>query len=501
MNEQEKLFFSALHKDRSDNADTLEKPSMRGIKNSVVEKYSDQAHFIYELLQNADDAFATSARFILEKKRLIFAHNGSRHFSVTDPVNEEADSENNTLGDINAITSIANSNKTEASIGKFGVGFKAVFQYTQTPHIYDPNFKFKIERFIVPTLLDEDFSMRRPDETLFVFPFDHQERDADEAYNDISDKLKNLSYPLLFLTNLKDIEFEFGDVIGLYEKCIKETIRFADTVAEHLVLTQNAGEELYDEKLWLFSRLDEHNHKYSAGFFTNEEGYLRSIDEPAFCFFPTKEVTNLNFIIHAPFLLTDSREGIRAGVAHNDNMIKLLSKLSADSLEYLRDIGVKNSKRLIDDSIIDIIPVDENAFSDPSNKRKVSFLPFYESIKEKFENTKLIPTENDYVIPNNAYWAAVPQLTQLFSNKQLSKIVENEEAQWAFVSLGRDEVQRNNKALFRYVEELTRTNLNEDAIITGRSRGYFYNRYLGDYQSLESVKGIDSGFIENQDIE
>ena len=50
MNEQEKLFFSALHKDRSDNADTLEKPSMRGIKNSVVEKYSDQAHFIYELL-------------------------------------------------------------------------------------------------------------------------------------------------------------------------------------------------------------------------------------------------------------------------------------------------------------------------------------------------------------------------------------------------------------------------------------------------------------------
>lgn len=501
MNEQEKQFFNALHKDRSDNADTLEKPSMRGIKNSVVEKYSDQAHFIYELLQNADDAFATSARFVLEKDRLIFAHNGSRHFSVTDPANEESDSENNTLGDINAITSIANSNKTEASIGKFGVGFKAVFQYTQTPHIYDPNFKFKIERFIVPTLLDEDFPMRRPDETLFVFPFDHQERDADEAYNDISDKLKNLSYPLLFLTNLKDIEFEFGDVIGLYEKCIKETIRFDDTVAEHLVLTQNAGEELYDEKLWLFSRLDEHNHKYSAGFFTNEEGYLRSIDEPAFCFFPTKEVTNLNFIIHAPFLLTDSREGIRAGVAHNDNMIKLLSKLSADSLEYLRDIGVKNSKRLIDDSIIDIIPVDENAFSDPSNKRKVSFLPFYESIKEKFENTKLIPTENDYVIPNNAYWAAVPQLTQLFSNKQLSKIVENEEAQWAFVSLGRDEVQRNNKALFRYVEELTRTNLNEDAIITGRSRGYFYNRYLGDYQSLESVKGIDSGFIENQNIE
>lgn len=80
MTEQEKRFFAALTADRAESADTLEKPSMRGIKNSVVEKYSDQAHFIYELLQNADDAGASSARFILEPDRLIFAHNGTRHF-------------------------------------------------------------------------------------------------------------------------------------------------------------------------------------------------------------------------------------------------------------------------------------------------------------------------------------------------------------------------------------------------------------------------------------
>lgn len=71
MNAQEKQYFESLHKDRSESADMLEKPSMRGIKNSVVEKYSDQAHFIYELLQNADDAHATTARFVLERDRLI----------------------------------------------------------------------------------------------------------------------------------------------------------------------------------------------------------------------------------------------------------------------------------------------------------------------------------------------------------------------------------------------------------------------------------------------
>ena len=76
MNQQEADFFKALTKDRSEIADVLERRAVRGYKDSVVEKYSDQAHFIYELLQNADDALATTARFILEKDKLIFAHNG-----------------------------------------------------------------------------------------------------------------------------------------------------------------------------------------------------------------------------------------------------------------------------------------------------------------------------------------------------------------------------------------------------------------------------------------
>lgn len=71
MNRQDEIYFEALSNDREESADMLEKPSMRGIKNSVVEKYSDQAHFIYELLQNADDAKATTARFVLEPNRLF----------------------------------------------------------------------------------------------------------------------------------------------------------------------------------------------------------------------------------------------------------------------------------------------------------------------------------------------------------------------------------------------------------------------------------------------
>lgn len=488
MNKQEEIYFEALSKDREESAAMLEKPSMRGIKNSVVEKYSDQAHFIYELLQNADDAKATTARFVLESNRLIFAHNGTRHFSVSDPAREEEDSASGHLGDINAITSIANSNKTEASIGKFGVGFKAVFQYTATPHIYDPEFRFRIDRFIVPTPIDGDFPGRKKDETLFVFPFDHLEKNAEEAYGDISDKLKNLSFPLLFLSQLKEIEFEIGNTIGLYGKSVKKTLTYGDTTAEHICLTQNAGDELYDENLWLFSRVDDCQRRYSVGFFMNADGHLKPVNEPAFCFFPTKEVTGLNFILHAPFLLTDSREGIRASVAHNDKMIQRLSELAADSFEHLRDIGEEASVRLIEDNIVTIIPVDKEKFSDPSDKCKVSFLPFYQAIKEKFKKADLLPSTEGYISSKDAYWAAVPQLPQLFSNTQLADITDNKNAHWVFTTLGRDETQRNNKALGSYIDSLVRTNINEDVIISGRSRDFVYIR--GIRQSIENIKGI-----------
>lgn len=117
MAEKEICLFNALADDRAELALALKKPAARGIKDNAINKYSDQAHFIYELLQNADDAIATIARFELYSDKLVFAHNGTRQFSISDPKNEEEDTESGMLGDINSITSYYNSTKTEASIG------------------------------------------------------------------------------------------------------------------------------------------------------------------------------------------------------------------------------------------------------------------------------------------------------------------------------------------------------------------------------------------------
>lgn len=491
MNTEDEIYFDQLSRHREHLADVLDDPALRGVKISVVEKYSDQAHFIYELLQNADDAKATSARFVLHKDKLIFAHNGSRRFSISNPATEAEDTENDSLGDINAITSIANSNKREASIGKFGVGFKSVFQYTSTPHIYDPNIYFKIDRFIVPTKVDEDFSGRGKDETLFVFPFDHPERRVSEAYEDISEKLRSLDYPLLFLSYLQNISFDIPGTLGLYGRSIEQRQQFGSTVAELICLTQNNGDELYDEKLWLFSRKDGSGRSYSVGFFLDERENLTAKQHPAFCFFPTKEVTGLNFIIHAPFLLTDSREGIRAGVWHNKNMIELLATLAADSLIYLRDIGQTNGKPLINDEIFDIIPYDESKFSDGNDKRKISFKSFYTTIQGKMSSEDLIPASNGFVSSQNAYWAFVPQIAELFTNDQLAALSGNEKAKWVVTSFGRQDTLRKNKALTDFIDSITHEWIDENHIINGW-------RFDG---SKDMIGGINSVFVESQSVE
>ena len=40
----------------------------------IINQYSDRTHFIYEILQNAEDAGATRIQFHLEKEKLVIEH-------------------------------------------------------------------------------------------------------------------------------------------------------------------------------------------------------------------------------------------------------------------------------------------------------------------------------------------------------------------------------------------------------------------------------------------
>ena len=439
MTEEQKNWFDKLYQKRHKTATTLmDDFAISNMWNSVVEKYSDQAHFIYELLQNANDAKATKSSFQLTINGLYFKHNGTKNFWVSNPDQEKQDQLNNKLGDINAITAVAQSNKKDQStIGKFGVGFKAVFQYTETPHVYDPNFQFKISKYIVPIKLDNDLSDRQKNETVFYFPFDKKETDEngnlkmpkEQAYSDILDKFKKLVFPTLFLSDLQELKWQAeNNEVGEYSKKRIKQKQTEGIIYERVELNQQVGLKQTKENLYLFTRLtEEYNLNYSIGYFLDEKGKLMSKQYSAFCFFPTKETTNLNFILHAPFLLTDSREGIHRSKEHNTKMVELLAQLSADSLIILKDLKV------FSDDIIEIIPYKNIEYGNDG-----FFDDFYFKIKEKLQTEEILPAKNKtFANKGNAYWADSPDLANLFSNEQLAELVKNQNAKWVFVTIGR----------------------------------------------------------------
>lgn len=502
MTPKEKKFFDSLTQRREKLFKALQDVSVAGIWEYIIGACSDNAHFVYELLQNADDAGATRAEFLLYKDNLIFKHNGTKKFSISDPDNEEEDTKNGMLGDINSITSSGNSNKRfiigegnnkqSNKIGKFGIGFKSIFRYTIKPEIFETKFSFCIENIMVPVLLDYDYPGRKEDETIFKIPFGIPENNhlkissctVEKAYKEISEKLFVLDYPLLFLSHLKEVKFKIGNTTEIYERKIMDSQEFDNNIlVEWLNLTQPDRQV---QKLLLFSRkVDGRN--YSVGFFLDDKNRLKPVITPVFCYFPTKKETNLNFIIHAPFLLTPNREGIKAGEEHNIKMIDLLAILAADSLIYLRDIGIKKGIRLIDDDILKIVPTNESGFNVSSDE--ISFKPFFTAIKHKMKSERLLPTRNGYVTAENAYWADASKLTEIFSDEQLGLVVDNPQATWVFTSIG----ARNAGDKANYIRDLVIDSLDEDALLKGRS----YQRW----QSKKNIHGIDEKFIEAQPIE
>ena len=479
MTNEEKLLFEALTAKRKSIADALESPCVEGLANTAEEKYTDQAHFVYELIQNADDALATEARFILEKERVIFIHNGTKRFSITDVENEKHDSINGTLGHINGITSYANSTKIRGnSIGRFGLGFKAVLQYTVSPYIYDPNFSFKIVRKIVPELVDGDYEYRKKNETAFILPFNHPERDAKIAYEDIEHKLQNLVNPMLFLKNLKIVSYQYGDRTGIYRKNVIDEEIIPNTEAKLLNLENGSKND--NEKVWMFTRKTENNRKYSVGFYMDEKDHLIAKNYYAFCFFPTKKQTNLGFIINAPFLLNDSREGIKAACEYNDTMIRLLAELAADCFVYLRDISLIRGGNYIDDDILNLIPYKKELYVPNDIRSDISLLPFYEEIEKVLKTEKLLPSFNEHAYADKAYMAYAPVISEIFSNEQLSELTGVKDSKWVFVSKGWESIYRTRDGRADYLRDV------------------IANQYIIDTKILDS---LTSEFIENQSLD
>ena len=314
-----------------------------GIKKNTLGLNSDPAHFVWELLQNAEDAKATSISFKLSKTELHIRHNGSKLFDE---------------GNINAICSIGGSDKknNENQIGKIGVGFKSVFNYTDTPEIYSGKYTFKIEDLVYPSIIPKYDNLGN--DTLFILPF----KDPAKAYKDIENKLNELSTSsLLFLSSIEEIHTTIDGqtrtirryVINSERDILKQKpylIPDSVTFEKISIDDKSTRKEYYRFKLTGISLPDElddkkcviDNQSVMIAYRLNSDGAVTHISnmgdtDKYFVFFPTEIQTHLGYLVHAPFKTTTGRDGIVKESKANDILYESLMRLVVYSIFYLID--------------------------------------------------------------------------------------------------------------------------------------------------------------------
>ena len=126
----------------------------------LADRYSDRTHFIFELPQNAEDALARrsswkgkrSVSFALSKNSLRVSHFG---ISFTEP-------------DVRGICGIGEGTKDLTSIGRFGIGFKSVYAFTDCPEVHSGQEHFAIDSFVWPRSVPPITSA--VGETTFILP-------------------------------------------------------------------------------------------------------------------------------------------------------------------------------------------------------------------------------------------------------------------------------------------------------------------------------------------
>jgi len=385
----------------------------------LAKLYSDRTHFVYELLQNAEDAKATWVNFHLFKDRLEFRHNG-RIFNSDD---------------VRGICGLVESTKKEdlTQIGKFGIGFKSVYAYTNTPIIYSGEESFFIENYVLPCSTEESVKIKS-NETLFIFPFNHGEVNAEESFNEISKRLRELgSRTLLFLNNIAKIQWEVEcEISGTYKR---EVTNKEEHLKRICVLSEakNQNQE-YKEDWLIFERLikkDNKTLKLEIAFkidrnTKNSEKEAKELIVPVSdsclaVFFPTEKETHLKFLIQGPYRTTPARDNIPKEVPWNKGLINETASLVADSLLKIKKL------ELLTTDFLEVLPVNKQDFPEDH-----MFRPLYEAVLDKVKSEeKLLPaSDGSYISSKQAFLARGRDLIDLLGTEQLSLLFRKQNCQW-----------------------------------------------------------------------
>ena len=370
-------------------------------RKTQISMYSDATHFVYEILQNADDYGAKEVFFKLSEKELWIEHDG-------EPFTED---------NVKAITYFGQSTSREDLVktGRFGVGFKSVFAFTATPIIISGCEHFQIYGLyrVKEHPYPDNFPRSR---TRIILPFNHESENPDyvedlmpqvDAHSKIEERLTSLNKnTLLFTRNMREIRWETDDRSGHY-------LREDDISDSARMTTITDGEHL--KKYLVFSRepiWEDKVHKaVDVAFGIDEKGAIVSAEEDfLYVLFATTQETHLKFILNGPYRTNPARETISEDDPFNEHLMKETCDLMKEVLPQIRKRG------LLTTEFMAILPNRDDDLRD-------FYEPIMDRLVEEFNNEQLVPMKQGGHAPAKDVFRGSARLPDLIDDKDLARIL------------------------------------------------------------------------------
>ena len=401
----------------------------------LADRYDDRTHFIFELLQNAEDALAKrgtswngsrTVTFSLCSDDLIISHFG-KPFDVDD---------------VRGVCGIGESTKGLTDIGRFGIGFKSVYAFTDNPEIHSSGEHFAVVDYVHPKQVRKRYL--EPEETVVRIPFRKSEPDAKDK---ILNGLRNLNArTLLFLRQIEELHWEDTDdgISGLYMRGRREPT--GDNVRKVMLIGQDDENGDVEEDYIVFSK-EVSKENTSVGHVEiafaleaddeDEQPRIQpATDTELVAFFPTVLSTNLGFVMQGPYRTTPSRDNVPESDEWNRLLVEETSRLLIDALKELRGVGLLNV------SSIECLPLD-NSLS--------RFTPLFNAVRDALRTEKLLPAySGGYIAGQNAMLARGRGLRDFISPAQLTQLYESgEDILW----LSAEITENRTSQLYQYLTD------------------------------------------------
>ena len=410
---------------------------------SHKDMYSEKTHFVYELIQNADDNQSGTIQLEMDEKELIIWNDG---FQFTEE-------------DVRSICAIHASNKDLTHIGTFGIGFKSVYNYTDFPEIYSGDERFRIRDLTQPERIDkmspriaEQISQER---TVFRLPFKKKLRQ--KAIARLRNLLSNLAKEnLLFLRHLQTVQWcdkqdgqhgsysrscqphdkipsasqieltsSMNEVIQPAEKFLvfRKEIQPRQDVIDELL-----QEEEYEDEQQRIQRSAKASQPIEVAFKLSENQIVAVNNPVLFAYLPTQKETHLRFLVQARYQTTPARDNIRIDTPWNDWLVKETANSLPEILEKLKMGG------FLDPAFFNVLPLGQDYEGDEIHP---IFDRVAESVRVAMSERSLVPTQNEgYAKAKNVFYP---------HNKHLRTLIDSS-CIYAGSSWLHPEIRRNTRA-------------------------------------------------------